>query len=1407
MVEMATEFKRSGFSDEDAAILAQTASLYQNIADEELSASDASAVLISQMKAFRFEANQAEHVIDSINEVANKNAVSSGDIGRGLTQAGAALSTYGNTFEETIGLITAGTEIFQGRSQQVARGLNTVASRIAKNEKALKEYGVEIYDENNELKSTYDILSELAPEWEKMTKAQKVALGTTLAGVNQYKVFSAVMTNFDTAVKASKEALDSEGSALKENEKYMESIQARIQAVKNELQEMILNSNLQSLVKGFLAIAEAVLKIQNLIGGLPPLLTAIGGILLTFNIDKILAGGNKLKAIFASINDIANAFSNLGKNIKIVTTYLQQQKSKTDEVTIATDGATVSANAYDVALTSLEAAMSAVVAVATILVSVLSMVIAKEKEREQEQLQNLNTFSEYVKKTNEAIETLQNEKITRNELNNVIESNFDEYDAEYLKLLDVNAAREKSIELLEKEKQKRVKEVIETGQSSYEQALERKYANQMTGVTGLWTTALAYWNTPEEFDYSYAFNGLDKFKEKLLESKHELEKQRAELKTTSKTYKATFKALSTGIDGYERALQVVNKQLDKDEETIKKFEEALLAQGKAYDYVNKRIISLENAKKKALKGGKNSYTESVKEDLDSLQEVFDATDEQIQQVRDKLYQDIAEGDSEATVFSVFAELFPELAGEAENLDDSLENLRESLGATDEELERAQGFLNELGIKENVLEKEIGMTSIELLRQADAWNMDGQALYKYLTALNRFDDSMDNIQSSYQTLQTALDEYNEMQGFSIDTTQALLKLSPEYLEILDEAISGNKSLSESITEKVKCQAFEAKQQIYKIAIDRINKLGTEENTEATKKHSDKIIINTKNIDAQTAALDKNSKAKIVNAQASAKQRGATDEDIKQILDDMERQLDAVDKMVLATSKDFSAAMGNNSKSANGTNSALKEQNQLLKEQKQLLEEKKKQYDTVVSYIKKKIQGEIDKLKDEKKAQVDAIKDQIDALKDLKEAESDAIDEQIDKLKEQKEIEEEYWSEKIEAFKKQNEELNDQLELQELLENLAKAKSKRVRVYKEGQGFVYTEDSNEIDKAQTKLDEYTRKKNYEDQLELLESYKKNASKNYEEQIEALQKLKKEKEKNYDEQIKALEAYQKEVEDNYDAQIAYFQAYLDKFTEQTDAYENEQNRLLALQLTGIDFEQQGWQTRLDNLANFVEQYNALLGDIHTLDGDGTVSATGTVGSGGGGNGSGNKGNQYGTSTEKTSNSIASVTKALGGSEKASDFYATNYGGKKESTTTTVSPAYHATGSANANYALINGHSVGGVAKKASGDSSIDKDGMYLVGDSPNQELLIGSKLNGSLMNLTKGTGVVNSESTRTLAGMLNQFGLMGNQGINMSNTQTRSTNISIGNISLPSVQNGQDFVDYLQNFSLQMTQSAFA
>jgi chromosome segregation ATPase len=66
MVEASTEFRKSGFTDEDSAKLAVIAEKYRNIADEEISAGESASFIIAQMKAFNIEADQAEHIIDAV---------------------------------------------------------------------------------------------------------------------------------------------------------------------------------------------------------------------------------------------------------------------------------------------------------------------------------------------------------------------------------------------------------------------------------------------------------------------------------------------------------------------------------------------------------------------------------------------------------------------------------------------------------------------------------------------------------------------------------------------------------------------------------------------------------------------------------------------------------------------------------------------------------------------------------------------------------------------------------------------------------------------------------------------------------------------------------------------------------------------------------------------------------------------------------------------------------------------------------------------------------------------------------------------------------------------------------------------------------------------------------------------
>ena len=104
MVSAATEFKKSGFSDEDSATLAGVSAMFQNVADDAISAGDSAGFIIAQLKAFNLEASDAEHVIDAVNNVSNNFAVSSSDLSTNLGKASAALASGNTSFEETLGL-------------------------------------------------------------------------------------------------------------------------------------------------------------------------------------------------------------------------------------------------------------------------------------------------------------------------------------------------------------------------------------------------------------------------------------------------------------------------------------------------------------------------------------------------------------------------------------------------------------------------------------------------------------------------------------------------------------------------------------------------------------------------------------------------------------------------------------------------------------------------------------------------------------------------------------------------------------------------------------------------------------------------------------------------------------------------------------------------------------------------------------------------------------------------------------------------------------------------------------------------------------------------------------------------------------------------------------------------------
>ena len=276
MVSAATEYRKNGFNDKDAAQLAQVSSMFQNVADESISTGDAAQFLISQLIAFNQNtgdvAGNAMHIADSLNSVANAFAVGTGDLATGLKVVASTSSAMGNSLEQTIGLMTAITEQTKNASK-ASRGLNSIMANLAQvlddassNGKKITEIfeqlGVEMY-ENGQLKSGYDLLAGLAEKWDTLDNNSQKYIATTVADTTQLNNFLALMNNFDHAVSATNTALESQGSAMRENDAYMESIQAKLSQLQSTFQDFANNVISSDLAKAVLDLANGLLQIAN----------------------------------------------------------------------------------------------------------------------------------------------------------------------------------------------------------------------------------------------------------------------------------------------------------------------------------------------------------------------------------------------------------------------------------------------------------------------------------------------------------------------------------------------------------------------------------------------------------------------------------------------------------------------------------------------------------------------------------------------------------------------------------------------------------------------------------------------------------------------------------------------------------------------------------------------------------------------------------------------------------------------------------------------------------------------------------------------------------------------------------------------------------------------------------------
>lgn len=576
-----------------------------------------------------------------------------------------------------------------------------------------------------ELRSTYDILQDLSKAWGNLTSVEKQELAETVAGKTQRSLFTAIMTNFDSAVGATEAALKSEGSALTENTKRMDSLQGKTQQLQSAWQDFARNTIDSGMVKSILTLGTEILKFAN---------TDMGRFILVIGTATTAIGLLKKALTAEHLLKFASGFNVLTQAVAAGTAAFNIQSAA---------GGVFSASMYAGAA-SVEVFTKALLASPLFGAAVGGLAIYG-----------------IIKAMNTLVPQMQ----------------------------DLENATEKSTQAYEdaQAKTKQVKSELEGVNSQIDQ-LQKKGKLSITDEKDL---------------------------ENLKNEKKELQ---AELEIYQKLEKAKKDAAAVNI---KKELEYIsNNPIDffNVNETEKSIEDAKKILKDAGVYI-------------ASSFGKNR--ENIRRQTQDMITAYKELAEEISKQKEKMAKEsvVSEDDQKKLeeMESVYAQIGGHLSENAEKFKDWSDTL-EGGGEQAEETKKAVDDLRQS------IYNTIGTTDDSTNATEDAKNAQTeyqQQLEDAQGTLDATSESLDNLQTIYNTLTTAVDEYNSNGYLSIDTLQSLLSMSDQYLSALsleNGQLELNTTALDQMTDsmiatKVQEMQAAAVADIYALAQGNVNQMST------------------------------------------------------------------------------------------------------------------------------------------------------------------------------------------------------------------------------------------------------------------------------------------------------------------------------------------------------------------------------------------------------------------------------------------------------------------------------------------------------------------------------------------------------------------------------------------------------
>lgn len=316
-------YYQQGLGDEEVKARAETTVKTANVTG--MSGADTSEALTAVWNGYRVQTEETEKYVDKLAKVAAGTAADLEELSTGMSKVASAANTAGVDIDQLNAILGTVISVTREAPETIGSGFKTIFARmgdlaldgedeygvtLGNVSGKLHELGIEILDEQGNMRDMGTIIEETAAKWDTWTRAQKQAAAVAMAGKMQYSRLMALFENWDMYSDALDMSKNSIGELQKQQDIYMQSTEAHLAKMRasfEDLYDSLLDADSINMVTD--AIGFLVNRVTDLVDGLG------GGTGVLLNLGSI---ATKIfsKQIAQSLTTTITNIRNLNSNLK-----------------------------------------------------------------------------------------------------------------------------------------------------------------------------------------------------------------------------------------------------------------------------------------------------------------------------------------------------------------------------------------------------------------------------------------------------------------------------------------------------------------------------------------------------------------------------------------------------------------------------------------------------------------------------------------------------------------------------------------------------------------------------------------------------------------------------------------------------------------------------------------------------------------------------------------------------------------------------------------------------------------------------------------------------------------------------------------------------------------------------------